>query len=266
MNRILTILLAGVLAGTLGLSSASAQSGVLDQSETHDNVTWNMNFFYDMQQDIRVGLDGTLEGFKIRMYTPNVLMGFPVAIFNGPGPHLNSETPAWSGTLFAPQANVFLWAFVDCSSAGINLSVNDVYTIRIGDGFATGATATDLTGNSGWPTAFYPEPFYETLQYQSLARLSFETYMLPTPPSLTVTGTCPGAITFDVANGTGNYWLVYGDAGSSVVRGITLAINNPALATTMTSSLTAVVPPAACGKTVQVVDMVNMVASNPVVL
>jgi len=265
MNRILTILLAGVLAGTIGLSSASAQSGVLDQAETHDNVAWNMTFYFDMQQDIRVGVDGTLEGFMIRMASLNMLAGHPVSIFLGPGPHLSSETPAWSGTAFATQAGNWEWVFVDCSSAGINLNVNDVYTIRVGDGIApTGAT--DLTGNSGWPTAFYPEPFYETLQYRTTDRLTFETYMLPPLPILSVTGTCGGSMTFDVANGSGSFYLVYGNAGSTVIHGITLDIANPTLATTMSSSLTAVIPVAGCGKTVQVVDTATFGVSNPVVL
>jgi len=265
MKSILNLLAAGLLFGLLGTSSAHAQNGVLDQAETHDNVAWNMTFFYDMQQDIRVGVDGTLEGFKIRMATTNLLAGHSVSVFLGPGPHFSSETPAWTGTAFASSQGNWEWVFVDCSSAAINLNVNDVFTIRVGDGIAPSG-ATDLTGNSGFPNAFYPEPFYETLVSQNTARLTFETYMLPPLPILSVTGTCGGSVTFDVANGSGNFYLVYGNAGSSVVHGINLDIANPTLATTMSSSLTAVVPSAGCGKTVQVVDMATLDVSNSVVL
>jgi len=260
VKRILSLFAAGVLA----VGAASAQTGVVDQSVTQDNVGWNMAFYFDMQQDVRVGVDGTLEGFKLRIATVTLGAGQPVSIFVGPGPHLPSAVPAWSGMVFANSLFNWEWVFADCSSAGLNFNAGDVFTIRVGDGIAP--SGGDLTGNSGWPTAFYAEPFYEGLSYENLARLTFETFMLPTPPTLSVTGACPGSVTFDVINGSGNYYLVYGNAGSSTVFGITLAIANPALATTMTSTLNAVVPSAACGKTVQAVDMSTFVPSNAIVL
>jgi hypothetical protein len=264
MKLFQSLLLVGALAALS--TPAVAQSGTLDQSVTQDNVFWNMGFFNDMQQDVRCGIDGTLQGFSIRMWTQNAAVGLPVAVFTGhPGPHLPSDTPAWSGTAFASQAGVREWVYVDCSSAGINLAANDVFTIRVGDA-VNYTSGVDLTGNSGWPNAFYPEAFYEDLNFRTLDRLTFQTWMMPTPPLLTVTGACPGAVTFDVSNGTGNYYLIYGDAGSSTVRGVDLQIANPQLAATMAAQLNAVVPAAACGKTVQVVDMAYLVASTAIVL
>ncbi|MHC4839243.1 MAG: hypothetical protein ACYTF3_13865, partial [Planctomycetota bacterium] len=129
MKLFQSLLLAGTLAALT--TPAVAQSGTLDQSVTQDNVFWNMGFFNDMQQDVRCGLDGTLEGFSIRMGTQNVAVGLPVAIFLGPGPHIPSDTPVWTGTAFASQTSVPEWVFVDCSSAGIILTANDVFTIRV---------------------------------------------------------------------------------------------------------------------------------------
>lgn len=260
MKRILSLFAAGVLA----VGAASAQTGVVDQSVLQDNVAWGTAFFPDMQQDVRVGIDGTLEGFKIRIAAHAIGVGQSVAIFVGPGPHLPSAVPAWTGTVFASSLFNWEWVFADCSSANLIFNAGDVFTIRVGDGFV--GVPGDLTGNSGWPTAFYAEPFYEDLGSRSLDRLTFETFMTITPPTLSVTGTCPGSVTFDVINGSGNYYLVYGNAGSSTVFGITLDIANPALATTMTSTLNAVVPSAACGKTVQAVDMSTFIPSNSVVL
>lgn len=260
MKRILSL----VAAGALAVGAAPAQTGIVDVSVLQDNVGWNMAFFFDMQQDVRVETEGTLEGFSLRIATSAIGVGQPVSIFLGVGPHLPSAVPAWSGMVFASSVFNWEWVFADCSAAGLNFAVGDVFTIRVGDGVV--ASGGDLTGNSGFPNPFYIEPFYEDLGFRNTDRLTFETFVLPTPPTLSVTGTCPGSVTFDVTNGTGNYFLVYGAAGSSTVRGVTLAIANPALATTMGATLSAVVPPAACGKTVQAVDMVNLVASNAVVL
>lgn len=244
--------------------SASAQSGILDQAERHDNVAYNMGFFNDLQQDIQVGVDGKLEGFKIRMATQNIANGLPVAIGLGIGPHLIASA-VWTGTAFATRSSASEWVFVDCSAANLVFSAGDFYTIMIGDQ-VNFSPNVDLTANSGWPVAFYPWGYYEDQSLRTYDRLTFETYVLIDPPVLAASGVCGSSMTFDVTNGTGNYWLVYGNAGSSTVFGIDLAMTNPALATTMGASLTVNVPAGACGKTLQAVDMANRIASNPVVL
>ncbi|MHC4380457.1 MAG: hypothetical protein ACYSU1_05140, partial [Planctomycetota bacterium] len=97
MNRILNHLLPVVALCVA--SSAQAQSGVLDQSETHDNVIWGMQYFNNMQQDIRVGIDGELAGFEIQMLTTDVNVGLPFAIWDGPGSHLTP--PLMTGMVYA---------------------------------------------------------------------------------------------------------------------------------------------------------------------
>jgi len=186
-----------------------------------------------------------------------------VAIYNGLSPH--TGPPLWSGTAFASAQGVTEWVFVDCSSANLQYNVNDVFVIQVGD-FLNFTPGVDLILNSGWPNPFYIEDFHEAGNPQNLTRLTFETYMLVDPPVLTVTGAAGGFVTFDVAGGNGNFWLVYGQAGSSTVRGVDLDMVNPALGATMGTSLNVNVPAGAAGLTVQAIDMQWMLASNPVVL
>ncbi|MBT4466201.1 MAG: hypothetical protein HOD03_05910 [Planctomycetes bacterium] len=262
MNRIFNSII--LVAAMCATSSAFSQSTVLDQSETHDNVVWGMQYYSDMQQDVKVGVDGTLAGFEIQILTTDVTVGLPVAIWDSAGPHVTS--PLWSGIVYASQAGAREWVYADCSAAAIQLIGGDVITIRVGDGLTFTSVPFDLVGNSGWPNAYYAEPFYIDLNYRNTDRLTFKTYMDVPTPALTATGTCGGSMTFNVANGTGNFWLIYGNAGQSTVFGIDLQIANPALATTMGSSLTVNVPAGACGKTLQAVDMVYLIPSNPIVL
>jgi|FLOH01.1.fsa_nt_gi hypothetical protein len=245
--------------------SLSAQTGTVDQSELHDNVGWNMGFFTDMQQNIEVGLDGQLEGIKIRMASQNTAVGLPVAIFDGPGPHPAHATPAWSGMAYATQTFGWEWVWVDCSAANLGYHVWDVFTIRIGDGVNV-APGVSLTGNQGWPVYFYQPDFWEEQVLQSLTRLTFETYVLPFTLHLEATGSCGGVMTLDATHGSGNYWIVYGAAGISHPHGIDLQIANPQIATTMGNTFSAFVPAGACGFTLQLVDQLTHQASNPIVL
>ncbi|MHC4823891.1 MAG: hypothetical protein ACYTEP_07735 [Planctomycetota bacterium] len=244
--------------------SAQAQSGIVDQSELHDNVSWNMDFFNDMQQDIRVGIAGELQGFRVRIASNNVANGLDFQIFLGPGPH-NAPTSIWTGKAFVTTAGPWEWVYLDCSAAGLHFDVGDVFTIRAGNGL-TFSSGVSLTGNSGWPNPFYTEPFYEDQLPRTTDRLTFETFVDPDPSDLLITGTCGGQMTFNVSNGSGNYWIVSGNAGSSSPGGIDLAIANPTLRGTMGPALIVNVPAGACGQTVQVVDMAYLVASNAVVL
>jgi hypothetical protein len=245
--------------------SLSAQTGTLDQSETHTNVGWNMGFFDDMQQDIQVGIAGALEGFKIRMASQNVANGLPVAVFVGQGPFPVGTTPDWEGTAYVTSTLGWEWVWVDCSSANLVFDVLDFYTIRVGDG-VTPTPGIDLTGNQGWPNTYYLPPFYEQQVLEQLTRLTFETYVVPPAISLAISGTCGGMMTLTATHGSGSYWVVYGDAGSSTVRGVDLLIANPQIATTMGSTFTAFVPASVCGKTVQIVDQLDLSVSNAVTL
>lgn len=97
--------------------------------------------------------------------------------------------------------------------------------------------------------------------------------------TLTTTGSCPGAITMNVANaGPGSpVAIAYGPAGSFTLpggtcAGLSLGIGAPSLGAILvadafgTTSLTASLPAGACGLTVQAVDLGTCTASGPVVL
>ncbi len=102
----------------------------------------------------------------------------------------------------------------------------------------------------------------------------------PAPPTLTLTGACPGSVTVDVSNVTpsGSVALVYGPAGTFVIpngpcAGTVLAIGAPTLAgiypADATGHLNLVTPPlpsAFCGLTVQAVDVTTCTVSNAEVL
>jgi len=96
---------------------------------------------------------------------------------------------------------------------------------------------------------------------------------------LTSTGTCPGPMTLDVVNATpsSNVAIVHGLAGSftkpsGTCAGIVLDILNPALGALIgtdaagAASLPLNAPAAACGQTVQGVDVATCTASNSIVL
>ncbi|MCP4094313.1 MAG: hypothetical protein GY747_12785 [Planctomycetes bacterium] len=263
MKKVLSILFPVLALSFAG--SATAQTGTLDQSELHTNVAWNMGYFNDMQQDIQVGVAGALEGFKIRMASQNVANGLPVAIFDGPGPHPVGTTPDWQGTAYVTSTLGWEWVWVDCSSANLVFDVYDIFTIRVGDG-VNYTSSVDLTGNQGWPNTYYLPPFYEHQNLETLTRLTFETYMVPPTLTLAISGTCGGMMTLTATHGSGSYWVVYGDAGNTTVRGVDLLIANPQIATTMANTFTAYVPASVCGKTVQIVDQLDHSVSNPVIL
>ncbi len=173
-----TALTAITLAACLLSSSATAQTGVLDQDNTaNNNVAWNMGFFNDHQQDVAVGLTGQLVGFKIRMASRATSVGLPLAIFLGPGPHAPMDVPVWTGTAFVTITNAWEEVYVDVSIAGLFFNAGDLFVIRCGDA-QTVQSGVDLTGNSGWPNAYYTPVFYETGNLRRLDRLYFQTFVL----------------------------------------------------------------------------------------
>lgn len=176
---------------------ASAQTGVVDQDNTlKDNVGWNMGYFKDMQQDVKVGITGQMEGFLIRMGSDNAALGLPVAIFAGYGPHAPTATPLWSGTAYAPYASFsYHNVFVDVSPANLFFNQGDVFTIRVGDGVNV-SPGRSLVGNEGFSTVFYPyytEAFHEDQVAQNSIRLHFRTWVIGCSGQATKYGQgCPG--------------------------------------------------------------------------
>lgn len=101
----------------------------------------------------------------------------------------------------------------------------------------------------------------------------------PPPPSLSITGSCPGPVTVNLANCTpgGSIPVLMGAAGIYVkpggaCAGITLGINPPSLLVMLTAdgagaaSLSGNAPAGACGRTLQGVDAATCTATNTAVL
>jgi len=101
----------------------------------------------------------------------------------------------------------------------------------------------------------------------------------PSGPTLTITGTCPGLMTFDVSGGTafGALGLAYGPAGSFTIggggcAGTTLGISAPSIAGVFgldvngDLSFSATIPSGACGLTVQGLDLSNCDTTNTATL
>lgn len=101
----------------------------------------------------------------------------------------------------------------------------------------------------------------------------------PSGPTLSITGSCPGTVTFDISGGTsfGGVGVAYGAAGSFTIggggcAGLAIDISSPTLAGVFGAdingdvSFTANIPSGACGLTVQAVDLGSCSATNTVVL
>jgi len=103
----------------------------------------------------------------------------------------------------------------------------------------------------------------------------------PTNPTLTVVGLCPGPVVANVTNATpgGPVVFLYGPAGSFTqnspnrpCQGVTVGISNPQVGAVINAdglgsvTLGVNAPPAACGKTLQVVDLTSCLTTNTVVL
>jgi len=101
----------------------------------------------------------------------------------------------------------------------------------------------------------------------------------PTGPALALTGNCPGSVTFTISGATagGTVVLLSGSAGVFVkptppCQGITLGLRPPTLRGTFTANgsggvqVTANIPGAACGQTVQAVDAASCTPTNAMVL
>jgi hypothetical protein len=98
-------------------------------------------------------------------------------------------------------------------------------------------------------------------------------------PTLRIAGSCPGPVTLDVSGATpgGGVAILYGNAGVFIKNGppcagLMLGIANPTLGGVVNANasgnaaLSFNAPPAACGRTVQAVDIASCVATNPAVL
>lgn len=258
-----------------------AQTGTLDQQSPFGNAWFNGGASsLTWQAEVATGVAGTLEGFDLNITSTSPGATLDVRVRVGAG--WNTGAILWSGTLTtAVGGNVWETHFVDVSSAGISLNVGDLWVIEM-----NGGTGVGIQGQYNAPPAQPPYPQYLYLNGPGCFadcgwRIGFNTYMLtgPSGPQLAKSGTCPGPVTLSVSNATPNATvaLVHGPAGSwtkpsGTCAGLTLAIGAPTLGGFLpmngsgAGALSFNAPPAACGRTVQAVDIPTCTASNPIVL
>ncbi len=144
-------------------------------------------------------------------------------------------------------------------------------------------TAVDISSYAGNASVQVALRFYGTYAQEwwvdEVVVTSSSTY--PANFTLAKSGVCGGPMTLSTSNGTanGSVALLYGAAGtftqnnpSKPCLGITLNISAPTLGAMLSAnssgvaSLTFNSPSAACGKTVQAINMANCTKSNAVVL
>jgi hypothetical protein len=256
-----------------------AQTGTLDQVSPMSNASFNGGSSgLTWQAEVATGVAGTLEGFELSVLG-SLGATLNVSVLVGPG--WNVGTPAWSGVVTTSGTGGYELHFVDVSSAGIALNAGDLWVIQM-----SGSTGVNIQGSYVAPpgTPLYPQPLYLNgpgCFADCGWRLGFNTYMLtgPSGPVLAALGTCPGPITLSITNATpnANVAVLYGQAGTFVkptnpCMGLTLNIANPTLGGMVPTSgagagsLSFNSPPAACGRTVQAVDVATCTASNAIVL
>lgn len=212
-----------LLSLLLAAAPLTAQTGTPDQQSPFGNASFNMDATsLTWQQQIRAGIAGTLEGIHVKLNSPAGSPGtVNVSIRLGGG--WSGGAVLWSGTANTVGLGAMEDVFIDVSSAGINLAANDLYVMEL-QGTGTGVW---MQGSYVAPpgTPLYPEPlFLNQNPYPAGWLLGFETFMLtgPPPPTLTVTGSCPGTGTVSLANMTPNGVVAIAIAtatGPSVVGG-----------------------------------------------
>jgi len=173
-----------------------------------------------------------------------------------------------SGTGLASPGTYF-----DVSWAPVNITVNTTYYL-VFSSTASMCYAGDVTNQYPFGQVYANPGFggFPGFDY------TFRTFR-SCGPALSKTGTCPGSVRLDVTGATpnSNVALLYGNAGVFVksgnpCSGLVLGIANPTLAAMLPSNgsgnatLAFNAPPAACGRTVQAVDVASCVATNTIIL
>ncbi len=174
-----------------------------------------------------------------------------------------------NGVVF--QAGMTYGIYIDLTSYGVN-------TLKYTNGPTGGSTYANadlsLLTNAGKGSGFAGGTFQVrdwngTIYYDTLLG----------GPVLSKTGSCPGQTAFFITGATpmGTVAVAYGPGGSFTIpstscAGVVLAISNPTLGGMIVADASGIatlsvnIPGAACGLTVQAVDMTSCLASNPIVL
>lgn len=181
MQPFLSLCLAASLAST-----AWAQTGTLDQVSPNDSTNWA--WFNGTtpgtvwQAQVRVGLPGQLEGFKLRLSgSAGAQVNVRVRLSGG-----WSTNGVVFSSLLTKSVSVDESVFVDLTSASIVQSVGDLFVIELeGNNTNCGMKGTYYAPPSA---PAYPEPLFFSGSsgcYTDCGwRIAFETYVL-VPPTFT---------------------------------------------------------------------------------
>ncbi|MDA1259652.1 MAG: hypothetical protein O3A20_03430 [Planctomycetota bacterium] len=164
-------------------------------------------------------------------------------------------------------------SYFDVSWPPVNITANTTYYLVFGN-TATLCYDGDISNQYPYGQVYANPGFGGFPNYD----YTFHTFT-SCGPALSKTGTCPGSVRLDVTGATpnSNIALLYGNAGVFVKNGnpcsgLVLGIANPTLAAMLPSNgsgnatLAFNAPPAACGRTVQAVDVASCVATNTIIL
>lgn len=263
-----------------------AQTGVPDQHGPYGSAILNTaTSLATWQQQVRVGVAGVLEGFSFQMYS-TAPGGVDVIVRLGAA--WSTTPPLWGGIATTVGLGTGNWetVYVDCSSAGIGLQVDDLLVIELvanNFGSAVYTRASDIPPPVG---PAYPEPLYlnNIGPYAGGAwTLGFQSWMLPVPqtPQIAVVGACPGPAAIRAQSMTPGGLVRVGwgtlpgtwPVPSGPCAGALLPLVSPTSLFTVTADalgeawVPGLIPPQACGVVSLVgFDVASCVATDPVPL
>lgn len=255
----------------------AAQGRTLDQVSDSFNSAYNAALpGWVWEQDIQVGITGVLAGLELTLnsYLPNDKVTVEII----PGAFGSGNAPVWTGRMGPRQINVWAPVKVDLLPFDLSFNAGEYFTVRI----LADSMGMSFQGNAYFPNDGYPAgALYENGQLVgSTHNMGFQTWMW-TGPNLAVTGSCPGQVQIHADGGTpgGAMAILHGMPGQYVqtdpnrpCQGVELYLAPPAFAGFLSlngagvGQLNVNLPVSACGRVLQLVDMVSCLPTNPVVL
>lgn len=263
------------LAALLVSAPLAAQGRTLDQVSSAHNLYVNAALpGWIWEQEVMTGLDGNLAAIELVLnsYLPDDKV--TVAIVPGAANSGNAEI--WTGQMGPRQINVWQPVRVDLLPYELYFPANTMFVIRV---YADSA-GMSFQGNSLWPNDEYPAGalFENGVPTSPNDNMAFQTWVW-TGPNLELVGGCPGSVQLNVtaASPNANLAILHGAPGNFVQSnpalpclGLSLYLSAPAFAGYLGAdaagyaSLNLNLPAGACGRVVQMVDLTNCTATNPV--
>lgn len=279
--------------GQTSLNLNGAQGPAVQAPGSLTTTFASNNQFAGNMFDITPNADLTLTAIDINCTSAGTTATVDVYYATGTSFGIESSAASWTliGTYSGVSAGQDLPTNIDMTGNGVTFAAGTTYGIyvaltsyptqsfRYTNGSAGGDTFSNadvtLLTNAGLSDAGFSGSIFQTRNWNGTMYYDAG----PSGPSLTVTGTCPGPVTLDIAGATpfGGVALAYGPAGtfsipSGSCAGTSLDIGAPTLATILGAdaggavSFSVTLPAGACGLTVQAVDLGACVASNSAVL